>query len=608
MIRSHWVRPNAANRIPTRWIWWDTEATERVDGLTKVQTWRLGVTCYDHWNAEKGRWVRPVWATHSDSQALWQWVVERTSPDARTIMVAHNVAYDLRIADAFRHLPALGWNLDDFSVGERSSSLTWAKGKRKLALIDSYSWLPHSLARIGSMVGMLKPELTEMTDPDDDWERRCTADVAILRNAFMDLLSWVRDEDLGNWQKTGAGQSWATWRHRFYTHRVLIHDEQKAQDAEAAATYTGRCEAWRHGELPMGEYTEWDLPLAYPRVALDTPLPRQLAGWRRGTNWRYVRDGNGSYRFLVRATVDQPEPILPVDHDDRTLWPIGRVEGWWWDNELRLAEQYGARIQPHEMYRYDAAPYLAEWAQWVIGVAEETDPTSSPVRAAAAKHQARALIGRFASKHQHWEENGPAIDPGVGMHRITDVDTATTGRVLTLGGDSWVSWQATYADNAFPAVMSAVMSECRIRLWQLMIVAGLSNVVYVDTDSLITNRAGSARLRAHLATGEGWGLRSKGKHRVVTILAPRQLYLGSDLRASGMPSQPFVIAGHQFGGSHWEGLPAALLRGHTDRVVIRQATWTMTGRDNRREHYPDGSTRALCLVNPWLAESGLASA
>jgi hypothetical protein len=600
MIRSHFIRGNEANRIPRRWIYWDTEAKETTNGTTQVQTWRLSVACYERWNPEKRRWTRPQWATHYDPGAFWRWVDDHISGSERTVVIAHNVAYDLRIGQAFHYLPSLGWNLDSFNVGERSCSLTFRHGKRTLVIVDSFSWLPTGLAKIGSMVGRPKLELPEMTDATDKWERRCRTDVAILREAYRDLLDWIRDEDLGNWQRTGAGQSWATWRHKFMQSRVLVHDDEEAQDAEAIAAYTGRCEAWRHGLLTKGPYTEWDLPLAYPRVALDTDLPYRLVGRRRGANWRYVTHKPNGRRYLVHATVDTPAPILPANTPQGVVWPIGRVVGWWWDTELLAADDAGAVVRADELICYGARPFLRDWAQWVIGVAEGTDPTSNHVRALAAKHQSRALIGRFASKHQDWQPNGPAIEPGVDMHRITDADTGQTGYVLSLGGDSWVSWDSTYADNAMVGVMSAVMAECRVRLWGLMNIAGLSEVIYVDTDSLITTPLGSRRIKATIEQGGGWGVRSKGVHRVLEILGPRQIVLGSEVRAAGMPKQPFIVKGHTFGGAHWESLVTALGKGHADSVHIRQATWSMSGVDNRRAHLPNGRTEARMLVNPWL--------
>jgi hypothetical protein len=602
VIRSHYVQKNEANRLPVRWIYWDTEADIDDNGAIQTQTWKLGVTCYDHWSAEKGRWVRSEWATHYDPGVCWGWIDSHTSPAHRTILVAHNVAYDLRIGRAFHYLPALGWHLDNFNVGERSCSLVWKRDKRTLVIVDSYSWLPTSLAKIGSMVGQIKLELPDQSASNDEWERRCQTDVAILRTAYRDLLDWIRTDGLGNWQRTGAAQSWATWRHRFMRSRVLVHDDEAAQTAEVAANYTGRCEAWQHGLLAQGPYTEWDLPLAYPRVALDTELPFQFIGRRRGANWRYVDGKRNGRRYLVSATVDTPKPVLPFYDGTRTLWPIGRVEGWWWDHELIEADNAGARITAHEILCYGARPFLREWAEWVIEHAEGRAPTSNPVRQAAAKHQARALIGRFAAKHQTWKPNGPAFEHGVDMHRITNADTGELGYTLTMGDDSWVSWEPVYADNAMVAVMSSVMSECRVRLWQLMNVAGLSEVVYVDTDSLITTPRGSTRLLRHIESGGGWGIRSKGSHRVLEILGPRQLFVGSEVRASGMPKQPFVIQGHQFGGAHWESLPAALKRGHDGKVIVRQATWKMTGVDNRREHLAGGRTGSIMLTNPWLAQ------
>jgi len=595
MIVDHWIRGNATSRLPNRFIFLDSEATETITGYTKIQTWRLAVTAFDHREKRGAPWQETHWQDHTTPESLWTYIDSCTKRKARTVLFAHNLAYDLRITQAFHHLGRLGWGIHRLSVHDRSVGAVLRRDNRSLVLVDSMAWLPMGLAKVGQLVGTQKLDLPCMDDPDSQWLARCRMDVNILRAAMLDLLTWVEDDDLGNWQRTGAGQAWATWRHRFYTNRVLVHSDEEAQAAEVASTYTGRCEAWRHGKLERGQWHEWDMALCYPRVAQSTRLPARFNGRRQRPSMRWLRRMHPSHRLLVRATVSTPSPVLPTRQDGHILWPTGDFEGWWWECELFAAEDAGATVTPIECFDYWSSPCLAKWADWVIDLVESPPPGFSLVRQAAAKHQARALIGRFGTRYTMWRPWGAAHPDAIALEGFVSIDDDESGQILTLGDEAWIGTDQRYGADACIAIMAAVMAEARCRLWAAMNVAGLQNVAYIDTDSLIVNEAGHARLAAWTQSGEGFGLREKDAITHLTILGPRQLVTNGNARISGVPANAQKMSATLWSGEKWEGLTTALSVGHADRVVIRPADWRIEGTDRRRLHLADGRTAAVAV-------------
>jgi hypothetical protein len=595
VIVDHWIRANHTTRVPRRWVCLDTEADQHdVPGGT-AQTWRLGVTSFDRCDTDDHHWIGTQWQTHTDPGELWRYIDAKTRRRARTVVIAHNLGYDLRISRALDHLPALGWSIHRFSVHDRSVSLTLRRDGRSLILADSMAWLPMSLERVGGLVGAAKTPLPGWDADASEWEQRCRRDVEILRAAVLDLVRWVESGDLGNWQKTGAGQAWSHWRHAHYTHRVLVHSDDEARAAEVASMASARCEAWRHGTLRGEWWEEWDLPLAYPAAALDLDLPVALHAMRHDPPWSWVVKAAGVRRALIEASVTTDTPTLPVVAEGRTLWPVGTFTGTWWDTELLLAKDHGATITPTRAWSYRRAPALASWAAWIIAAATDPTVTGSHVRMAAAKHMARALIGKFAVRWTPWEEWGEMPFDADPFEQVYDAENDRTGRVLTLGSQSWVGWQRRYGADALPAITSAVMAEVRIRLWSLMNTAGLANVAYVDTDSLIVNRTGAAALRELVDAGGGWGVRLKQRHRRLTVLGPRQLITDEATRIAGVPKAATWATGATMRGELWESVEAAIKNGRTGEVVIRPATWRIQGTDRRRVHLGGGRTGAVEL-------------
>lgn len=588
--RPHYVRANHANRVPRRFVYLDAEAVETEDAGQWVQTFRLAVTAHDGWD-ERRKEAKPVeWVDHDDPAALWAYVDGCSRRKSRLVVVAHNLGYDLRITRALYELPALGWVVDHMAVGGRSLTMTMRRDNRTLILVDSASIWPTSLAKVGALIGQGKTALPDSDADQAAWFRRCRRDVEILRDAYRQILDWIERDDLGNWQKSGAGMAWAHWRHRHLTHRVLVHGDGDARAAEVDAIGAGRCEAWRWGRLVGQSWVEWDLPLAYPRVALDTYLPTELLGHMGRPTLAWLERLKPDRLALVRAVVDQPLPVLATRAPQGTLWPVGQVEGWYWAPEVLSAAQAGAQVRLSAAWVYRGALALRSWAQWVIDAVEGRNDDLTPLQRATAKHWARALIGRFGAKYPVWAPWGQAPTPGLELGQLWDAERQLAGKTLTLGERFYATTDERYVADACPAILGAVMAECRRRLWSLMNVAGLTSVAYVDTDSLIVDMAGSERLAALVASGGGWGLRRKQRWRSLDVLGPRQLILDGNGRIAGVPSNAQRVERYRWAGELWQGVESTLASKHPDQVRVRPASWQVTGRDNRRRHLPDGLT------------------
>ena len=592
MPTAHWVQRNETSRAPNRWVWLDTEANRHEDGGAEVQTWRLGVTCFDHLNERSRIWQPPTWHRHHNPVHLWETIDSYTRADTRTIVMAHNMGYDVRISAAIPLLRGLGWELTRWQVSDQGCVLRWRKDSKSLWLCDSYSWLPKALGEIGSLINHQKTEWPGFDADTDTMFKRCEQDVVILREAMLPLVKWVRDDDLGNWQPTGGAMAWANWRHKHYSHPVLVHDDEDARHAERAAGFTGRCEAWLHGRLSGGTWAEWDLPLAYPRVCLETPLPTILRGRIIGPNTSQVVKRDPKNRYLVLAEIKSETPTLPVRQDNRIKWPVGHFQGWYWDHELCLAAEQGARIRPLTAYRYSASTALADWAEWVISVVEDETLPYTPLQRLAAKNWARALIGRFGVRYWAWEDWGDDDIEGVRMDWLVNHDTRQVGRILHVAGKMFGADTMAEGANSIPAIMSAIMAECRVRLWHIMNTAGLENVAYCDTDSVIVNDAGTVNLYESNASANLWGLRPKSRWDSLTVIGPRQLILDGHHRVAGVSRGAERTGPLQWVGERWEGLTQAAEQGRADKVVIRPTRWELTGVDNRRQHEHDGTTSA----------------
>ena len=582
------------SRLPRRWVCLDTEAWRRRTADGERHQFRCAVAVCDAQDHKGDKWRAPLWGRFTSARDLWEWVDGRTVPRRRTVLVAHNLGYDLRVGQAFEHLPALGYTLEMIRLDGGNAWCQWRRTDRSLLMIDSMSWFGASVEHLGVLIGEAKLPLPPDDAPMADWLERCESDVQVLRLAWGRVVKWLDEGQLGNFKATGAGMAWANFRHEHMKERVLHHGMERVAKVEREAAWTGRCEAWRWGDLGVGPWDEWDLESAYAHVAYDHDVPVRLRGHRGAAFARshLSRDAEGA--LLVRADVSTAVPCLPCRSDTGIYWPVGTFRGWWWDIELRAAITSGSVVRPIEAWEYGTAPLLKPWAEWVLDKLAAGPDDFDPVLRLVVKNWSRALVGRFGARWAEWEDYGAAAPGGVLVASMSGQGPDDARRVLSLCGKTMVEGEKRDAHDAAVHVMSFVMAACRTRLWRCMLEAGLGHVAYVDTDGLLVDAEGSENLRA----AELPGLRLKSSWRHVEVLGPRQLVLDGRLKAAGVPSKARRAPGGKWEGEVWRSLPVSLGAGELSEVRVQGREWSITGTDHRRAHLADGATAALVHAEP----------
>lgn len=577
----HYVKPNETTSVPRRLIFLDTESHSTRDPLGHTQTWALAVACFR--SQRPDRKPTEAWECFDDPEILWKAVDAYVGKSGRTVLWTHNLGYDSRIAEMFELLPSMGFTLVAHNLIGKGCWLMWRRGRASLTMVDSTSVFPCELLRLGVYLGLPKLPLPPEGARGVGLYSRCWRDVEILRAAVLAYLDWIEREDLGNWQLTGAGQSWATFRHRFMDRRLLVHDDQDALCAERRAMWTGRCEAYWHGELGFQVVHEWDLSLAYPRIAKDINVPVRLLGpMPDDYNWMGQLASTHT-ALLAQCTVTTDLPIVPTEHNGRIIWPTGTFTTTLWDPEIRALIDGGATVTVHKGWLYHKAPALRKWAEWVIGQLDNLADMTEHWLYIVLKHWARALIGRFAMTYVKWEEYAIAPTNMVRAHSVYDAQSGETFRTVQIGRTMWRETGAREWGESMPMVTGYVQSVARVRLWQISSEAPAGSVLYCDTDSVLVTDMHSAAIAAIAARHLDWGLRLKRSWQGFAVWGPRQIRTGESIRVSGVARHAVRTDKTHFTGQVWETLEGALVRGHPSKVVVRDRVWEVKGTDHRRD-------------------------
>lgn len=590
---AHWVRPNEAVRVPRRNIFLHAVAKSRRNKDGAVRSWGVAVATFR--TAAKNRKPTERTEVFTEPSELWDAVTGHTIEGARTVLWAHNLGYDVRLGDCLRILPRLGWELLAHNLAPKGTWLIWGKGKLRLTMVDLSAVFPKLLPEIGKTFGLAFPESIPFHETPGHALERCKTGELIVRTAATAYLQWIEDAGLGNWQMTGAGQSYAAFRHRFLTHPMLVHDTPEALTMERAAMWTGRCEAYWHGSMLRETVQEWDFTASYASICAERALPVKLVGpmpdnypWRR-----HLADERVA--LVAHVTVTTPQPVVPCRHEGRILWPVGRFETTLWDIEIAEVLRVGGTVEVHSGFLYRKAPALKAWAHWVLEMIGPESTTVPAWQKMIVKHWSTAAIGRFGMMFPEWKTLGTASLIGVDRRTCVDIDTGERYETMQVGRTIFrqgalVEWQ-----NSMPAITGYVMAAARVKLGRVLEALPPRTALYIDTDAILVHDSANDLMAALARTEVGHGLRLKRAWDGFGIYGPRQIVTGTKVRVAGVPSSARRIDRNVFEGSVWESLAVSMASRRPNKVVARDRVWHAKGVDKRRIGPPFGWTEPYSI-------------
>lgn len=577
---NHWIKANHQCRIPKRWVTFDTESITENGENEHIQRWASGAAV--RWRTDLKTGEHDERAVFSSALDLWRWIADHCVSGVRTVVWAHNLGHDIRISDAFGILPTLGFRLEWCNLDSNVSAMTWRSDHGTLILCDLFTWIPKPLPDIGRLVGLDKLPMPHVSADRREWDSYCQRDADIVACAVRELLEFIRSEHLGNWQPTGAGMAYSTWRHRFMTHKVLIHDNLEVLNDERAAMHTGRAEAWRHGVCSGDLWSEVDLRSAYTRIAAEEELPAKYKFSCGGLTGRQYVELQASYRLLCKVRVTTDLPVAPFNTGDRTIWPVGTFDTWLWDCEIDEVLEAGQAVRFLKTHAYSRAPALRDWATWVLSGQRDDGAVSSAVARAWLKHSGRSLIGRLSLRVPTWEAYGDNPFNRPGLSYDVDIESGRIARLMHVGNKTFIETASVEGRDSCPQITGWIMAKCRALLWRAMQSAGFENIAHVDTDCVLVNSAGLANLRT-----DYWGVfndiwQIKATWGSLLVYGPRSYRAGRERKMSGIPKKAVEKEYGTFVGEKWNGLASDMLSGRADAVTTMPGIWHVNTEDPRR--------------------------
>jgi hypothetical protein len=578
----HWLRENQQERSPRRVLIVDTETTPA--SVDNPDQHHLRLWCA---RLVRRRGVDPRKPRHEDyagltADELADLVTSLARADHTLWLLTHNLNFDLAVTALPVLLTERGWRITEGALTTDDPWCRLARGSRRLAIADSWSYLPQSLEAIGKLIGLRKLQLPDWRDDDAAWLARCRRDVEITARAVMQLLDWWDAGHYGNWSITGPSTGWSSYRHRRPAPRVLVDPDPEARALEARAVTGGRRGVRWIGRQPVGLYADLDLTTAHLVAMSERLLPmRRLRSFASlGLDHHALR--SNVLDVLAECEVEVAAPRYPWDSGHGIFYPVGRFRTVLAGPEVRDALARGELRSIGAGYSYVLGNHMQGWARWLATLLDDTNRDVPPAARLAAKHWSRCVPGKWAGHRSEVIRRVPDPRPGWQVERGFLAAEGRPADFLRIGGELWTIARDEWADDAFPAILAWIQSWTRLAVNRLGDRLG-SAALTVNTDGLVVNvdqvRDGDGaplgqlrtsalgKLRALDGLCQAWAplvapfqVRIKGAANQVTVISPQHLILDGEKRLAGIPHRATVLADGQYRFTQWPRLRVQLQR------------------------------------------------
>jgi len=564
----HRIRENKTARLPSRFIAVDTETkTRQISAIMSEQSLKFG--CAVYWDTARGNKKvdhREV-INFTRATTFWDFVDRHTLPRTRTILTAHNMAFDLMVLDGVMQLRKRGWEVEyPICSGMRFISTARRNGAT-LLMVDTLNYCPTSLRELGDSIGLSKLEMPGPRASQRQWVEYCRRDVDIVEQFWKQMMDFLRTNDYGSFGVTAAALALKIYRHKFIQDEIVIHNVESVTALERAALHGGRNECYRVGTLPEAQYYLLDVNSLYPAIMARLALPRLLAFHHGEISIDELHHATQRYCLIARVSIETNEPVYPAEIKNRLVFPVGAFETTLAGPELEHALREHRVVRVHEVAAYERGSLFNNYVHTLYEQRQQYKSSDQPAFSLFCKVLLNSLYGKFAQHGYAREELPGRSNVEFGCERLYSEKLGGEVFVTYWAGHAYVEHQNGEAFDAFPAIAATITSAGRLRMWNLMQQAGRDNVFYCDTDALIVNDQGHINLRDRIDPTRLGALKLVHECRHVELHGKKDYVLDDIVRIKGIKRDAVRIDGGIWEQERFQTMREAIRAGRVKNVI-----------------------------------------
>ena len=567
---QHRIKDNKKCELPYHYIFFDTETRQKASDNGDLEHFlKIGVALY--WRRRPDRANTSLkWQKFTTSTQFWDFVESCVPSKSRLVITAHNLEFDMGIVKGFKALEKRGYKPTKLIIDSRRQIWKFRKGDKTLLFLDNMNYFATSLRALGESIGETKLPMPKPRASLDEWWTYCQQDVTVMFKAWQTWLSFITDNDLGNFGLTIASQAFNAYRHRFMPSPIYIHDSKKAVRLERSAYRGGRNECFQIGELPKEKYHLLDINSMYPFVMLSNDYPTNLKSTGKELSLEKLRAYLKHYAVIAEVIVDTPEPCFAIKHSGKLLFPIGEFRATLTSAELRYGLFYGYIKSVGNYSLYEKGRIFEAYVKFFYGQRQKFAKDGNKVYGYLCKLMLNSLYGKFGQKSEVWQKVGE--DFAREYDYWTEVEFGTkvthTYRAVNYVVEERQGYEEGY--NSLVSIPAEITANARLYLWQLIKKAGLANVFYCDTDSILLNDEGLSNLSGYLSRTELGLLKVERHISRVTLKGLKDYIMGNKVKIKGIPKNAKKVDDNNYITHRSIGIRTGLHNKEINKVVWKR--------------------------------------
>lgn len=550
-----------SERYPKRLLFFDTETELKYfETIGYKQVLKVGCAIYVELDINLNEKYREVYIFNSIKEFVE--IIKRYDKSRKQLTCfAHNTAFDIEVLDLPNQFDKLGYSTD-LPITNYGLMIWKVKSKRGTILfLDTFNYIPRTLEKIGSDIGMPKIEIDFNTCSYEELRDYCLNDTKIIEKFILNLMRFMFTNNLGSFGWTTASNSFTSYRHRFMNIQPLIHNNPDILELERNAYYGGRVECHYIGTKNDDTYYYLDINSAYPYIMKNKEIPYRL----KSNDLRYSRynfEFHINYNYVIAHVILNTNiNAFPKHHNNKLVFPIGRYDTYLHNTELKFALEHNLIDDIVSYVVYDKINLFSDYIDFYYDIKKKADISGDLTTRTISKLFMTNLYGKFAQRYNDSIKIG--FSPELGCKIITVVleEKHNRYREIHWFGRKYRVISEGESTYSFPAIAGAITSETRMLLFDYMQLAKTENLLYNDTDSLIVNSLGYNNLSSVIDNHELGMLKIEETMDEITIFGCKDYEYGNKQKRKGIPKNAIEYEDGKFYFEQFEGFKTWRNRG-----------------------------------------------
>jgi hypothetical protein len=562
------IKPTKLQGFPKRLVFLDTETTEhKVNTKISELSFKMGALIYVELDKNAEIIKREIVQLYNRMD-FFNWY-NSTLYDRRPIyFFAHNIGFDLRILECFHEFAKMGLESEPPIVNDRTFIWIVKNIGQTLYFLDTANFAVQTVEQLGNDMNLPKLPMPDKNAPMSDWEAYNVQDCVILELFIVRYIQWLHTNQLGQFKLTLASQTMTTWRHKFMTVNVHIHNVMKFIELERTAYHGGRTECFYIKEFKNQHFYNLDVNSMYPYVMRNKQLPTKFVKTYKRIDPKDVLRQEKDYYFIATVKLKTDENAYPLMHNNRLCFPVGSFETVLHHSELIYAIKHKHVAEIGLTAVYDKGYIARDYIDFMYNMKIEAEKNGDKSTRYFAKIAMNSWYGKWGQTNVSREIYDTPDSDDIGRICYSYPAKRMYGQILNWFGSTVVELRSGETSISFPAIAGAVTAESRMHLYHYMQIAGIDNVYYVDTDSIITNKMGYNNLYAAIDTTKLGYLKLEGEANYLEIRGNKDYNFGDKSRTKGKSKNAIDIKANVWEQIQFEGISQWLNIGGKSTVRI----------------------------------------